>query len=191
MAFFVKLFIKSISYTKYQGVNYWIQHPEESQDYITSFFGSLSEYKEVPKKWEDYEIKKYNTSDSSSKIILNHGYDENKPLQELDIKDIQEAAKYRGGELVSTTMKRGDLKSKLIWRCGHCGHTFEASPRLILLGGHWCPHCFIPEHKWDYDSISRNNPFFSQVWNPDHKETEHNVYEYDKIFSIPCYHHHH
>ena len=56
-------------------------------------------------------------------------------------------------------MRKGDLDTKLIWRCGHCGKVFKASPRLILLGGHWCPHCYIPKKSWNYDSIAKTNPF--------------------------------
>ena len=63
-------------------------------------------------------------------------------------------------------MKKGDLATKLKWKCGYCGAEFEASPALILLGGHWCPECFIPQKKWDYDNIAKTNPFFAQVWYP-------------------------
>ncbi len=55
------------------------------------------------------------------------------------------AAKFRGGDCLSENMKKGNLSEKLKWKCGHCGAEFEASPALILLGGHWCPECFIPQ----------------------------------------------
>ena len=61
---------------------------------------------------------------------------------------------------------------------------FEASPALILLGGHWCPECYIPQKKWDYDQIAKTNPFFAQVWYPNHTKEEHNTYEFDDLFQI-------
>ena len=114
--------------------------------------------------------------------MLDHGYDESKPKSELDIEDMKKAAEFRGGELISKKMKKGDLVTKLKWKCGCCGAEFEASPNLILLGGHWCPECYLPEKKWNYDEIAKSNPFFAQVWYTNHSKDEHNVYDFDEIF---------
>lgn len=71
-------------------------------------------------------------------------------------------------------MTPGDMRTPLEWQC-QFGHTFKASPTLILLGGHWCPECLpMP---WNYDEIAKGNPFFAQVWNPAHSPDEHNVYD--------------
>ena len=72
-----------------------------------------------------------------------------------------EAAKFRGGECLSTTMIEGDLITPLKWRCAF-SHEFEASPATVLLGGHWCPKCEAPP--WNYDEIAYRNSFFAQVW---------------------------
>jgi nucleoside-diphosphate-sugar epimerase len=66
-----------------------------------------------------------------------------------------------------------DMATKLQWQC-QFGHCFEASPALILQGGHWCPECLPPS--WNYDAIAAGNPFFAQVWHPLHGPDEHNVY---------------
>ena len=55
----------------------------------------------------------------------------------------------------------GDLDTPVEWEC-HAGHRFMATPRLVLLGGHWCPECFTSEA--DLDSIAERNPFFAQVY---------------------------
>lgn len=186
LAFFVKPVMKLLASTKDVGTINWFK--TNNTDRITSFYGSYEEYEKIPLKWDDYKIEKFNTSLADGlKYKLNHGYNESKPLNELDIDDMKDAAKYRGGEIVSNDMIKGDLRTKLIWRCGHCGKTFEASPSLILLGGHWCPHCFVPIKSWDYDSIAKQNPFFAQVWYPDHDKNEHNAYPFKDLFKASCY----
>ena len=104
---------------------------------------------------------------------LDHGYDEKKPQSELDIADMEQAAEFRGGKCLSESMTKGDLYTPLKWECAF-GHTFEMTPNLVLNGGHWCPECDpIP---WNYDEIAKKNPFFAQVWYPNHRKDEHNVY---------------
>ena len=48
------------------------------------------------------------------------------------------AAEFRGGVCLSEEMDTGNWIRKLKFQCAF-GHEFEASPRLILEGGHWCP----------------------------------------------------
>lgn len=38
--------------------------------------------------------------------VLSHGYDETKPENELDINDMKDAAEFRGGAVLSESMKR-------------------------------------------------------------------------------------
>ncbi len=107
---------------------------------------------------------------------LDHGYDESKPKFQLDIDDMKFAARFRGGKCLSIHMIKGDLKTKLKWECAF-GHEFKGSPRLILLGGHWCPECEAPP--WNYSKIAKKNPFFAQVWYPIHSKDESGYYEED------------
>ncbi len=109
---------------------------------------------------------------------IDHGYDETKPESELAYEDVKGAAAFRGGELLSETMEKGDWKTKLRFRCAF-GHEFEASPRLILEGGHWCPEC--ERRSWNYGNRAKVDPFFAQVWTPLHEEDE--LREYPKEVS--------
>lgn len=176
-----KPFMKMIASTRVFGTLDWAATNNTKR--LTAYFGSPENFWKQPRSWDEFQIASYNTSNAiANEYILDHGYDESKPLSEIDIEDVRQAAKFRGGEVISKTMTKGDLTSKLAWKCGHCGHVFFASPNLILLGGHWCPHCMIPTIKWDYDAVAESNPFFAQVWRPFHKEGEHHVYYFDDLF---------
>ena len=177
----VKLFMKRLCNTKKFGTMDWKYNKDN--DRITAHFGSYECWEKIGQDWNNFELKKYETKTSESeKYKLNHGYDENKDENELDINDMKKAAEFRGGEVLSKTMKKGDLQTKLKWKCNYCKNEFDASPCLILLGGHWCPNCYIPEKKWDYDNIAKINPFFAQVWYNDHNKDENNSYSFDEIF---------
>ncbi len=102
-------------------------------------------------------------------IPIDHGYDESKPEEALTLEDMKGAAKFRGGECLSDEMTQGDWQSKLAFRCAF-GHTFKASPRLVLEGGHWCPEC--ERKSWNYGARAKVDPFFAQVWNPLHDPDE-------------------
>lgn len=90
------------------------------------------------------------------------------------------AAKFRGGKVLSKTMKKGDLYSKLEWQCAD-GHKFSASPYTVIKAGHWCPDC-IPLYVWDFDRLSKSNPYYAQVWYDSHDKDENITYFYDKDF---------
>ncbi len=132
----------------------WIKNNEKGK--IDAFFSSYEQWKEIG-GWDNYLME----DDSQETIILNHGYDEGKEQNKLNINDMIEAAKFRGGECLSTIMTEGDLITSLKWRCGFF-HEFEANPITVLLGGHWCPECEVSP--WNYDEIANKNPFFAQVW---------------------------
>ncbi len=144
----------------------WKKNPEEMEGRITAFFGSLDRCREVG-DWEDIpDI----TGDSR---LLDHGYDTSVPVEALTINEIREAARFRGGELLSTSYNE-DRSDRLSWSCAF-GHKFEASTALVLLGGHWCPHCEAPG--WNHDAIARVNPFFAQVHHNTHELHEDNHFD--------------
>lgn len=133
-------------------------------DYIDPLFISEEEWAKIP------EISKMQHFTDWKKVVyIDHGYDETKPASSLELEDIKNAAKFRGGECLSGDMTRGDMKTKLRFRCAF-GHEFEASPRLILEGGHWCPQC--ERESWNYHEIAKVNPFFAQVWYALHGKNE-------------------
>ncbi|MBY0013486.1 NAD(P)-dependent oxidoreductase [Paenibacillus typhae] len=126
---------------------------------IEAYWGSKKNWESIPGKLS--EMKKF--TDWNKVIKLDHGYDENKPASQLNIEDMKGAAKFRGGECLSTEMTTGDWAKKLNFKCAF-GHTFSASPKLVLEGGHFCPQC--ERESWNYKERAKREPFFAQVWNP-------------------------
>ena len=104
---------------------------------------------------------------------------------------MQKAAAFRGGKCLSTTLdiQHSTLDkpdtiwdTPLLWECAE-GHQFTATPRLVLLGGHWCEECMPYPYQgepnarpWQWDKVAKKNPFFAQLWAPLHDANEDNVY---------------
>lgn len=167
-----KPFMKKIAQTDIYGTLKWKE--TENKDRITAYYGTMKDWESIG-TWEEFDVKR----PSETPTYLDHGYDEKKPLSELDIDDMKKAAEFRGGECLSKTMVKGDLFTPLVWKSAR-GNTFEMTPNLVLLGGHWCPE-ELP-WPWDYDTEAKINPFFAQVWYPLHDKKEHNYYD-EKIFA--------
>ena len=156
-AFVIKPFMRMIASDKIFGTLGWLKTGNEQR--IKAYFGSREEREKIG-SWED--MRDIHLSGEEEAERLSHGYDESKPLAELDIEDMRQAAAFRGGKCLSETMTKGDLATKLEWECAF-GHHFEASPALVLLGGHWCEECMPAP--WRFDEEAARNPFFAQVWN--------------------------
>lgn len=138
---------------------------KDDREAIAVWFGSRAKYDAIPDRWEDFHV----TTPSKERSYLDHGYDESKSDDELDIGDMKAAAKFRGGECLSQTMRKGDMMTPLKWRCAF-GHEFAAAPNTILKLGHWCPDCL--NDRWNYTEQAAKNPFFNQVWAPLHSADE-------------------
>ena len=151
------------------GTKHWLD--SNMEDHIDAYWGSRKVWEAIPEK--ESEIKHF--IDWDTVVPIDHGYDESKPESELFFDDMEGAAEFRGGKLLSENMKKGDWKTKLAFRCAF-GHTFEASPRLVLEGGHWCPEC--ERRSWNYGNRAKVDPFFAQVWDPLHEPDE--LREYPK-----------
>ena len=165
-AFAIKWAMRPVAYKKQWGTQWWIKHHDMNR--IHAYYGTEEAWRNIP-DWKDMDLEV--SANPADAVHIDHGYDESKPLSELTVQELQKAAAFRGGELLSTSYS-GDPAEKLQWRC-HKGHTFEASPKLVLEGGQWCDECIPPA--WDYDDLSAHSPFFAQVWAP-HHQGEHNVY---------------
>lgn len=164
--FIIKLAMMPVAYKKQWGTQWWIKHNDQQR--ISAYYGTKENWTNIP-DWKDWDL-----SDLPGKehaVHIDHGFDESKRLEDLTVEELQKAAEFRGGKLISTSYS-GNPAEQLEWEC-HKGHRFMASPRLILLGGHWCPDCLPPA--WDYDDYAAHSKFFAQVWEPHHKG-EHNVY---------------
>ena len=139
-----------------KGTQYWIKHNMEKE--IRTYYGSVDRYKAIP-DWDEFDLSELPSADES--VHVSHGYDESKPLSELSLPELRSAAKFRGGTLVSESYS-GNPEEKLLWRC-HRGHQFEATVKLVLEGGHWCPECITPEY--DADDLAEHSEFFAQIHN--------------------------
>jgi len=171
----VKGVMHLLSLSREHGTQWWIRHHKEQR--IHAYYGSLEAYQAI-KPWKEMDL----SHNSQQAVLLDHGYDENKPMSEFTIEDMQQAAAFRGGKCLSSSMVKGDWDTPLQWQCAE-GHVFTATPRLILLGGHWCPDCFPypylgePNSRpWAWDKEAKRNPFFAQLWTPLHDANEDNVY---------------
>ena len=122
---------------------------------IDAFWGSFALWLKQPKQWKSIKIDR----DPQAKKIF-HGYNEEKEIALLDIADMHNAAVFRGGVCLSEMMEQGNISAPLIWKCSS-GHTFSATPRLILHTGHWCPYCDI--NSADYSELGNSNRFLDQV----------------------------
>lgn len=155
--FVVKRMMKKVALTPGEGTLDWMRRTD-CEDKINAFFGSREEREKIP-DWKDFDLSR----PSEECKLLNHGFDDNKPVAEIDLSDCREAAAFRGGKCLALEMKKGDLDTPLQWECGR-GHRFESSPRSILKGGHWCPDC-LPA-PWRYREEARFNRFISQILHP-------------------------
>lgn len=160
---------------------YWIKHGKQGR--VKAFFGGMDEYKKIPSDWKNYRLlcesedyeKLKDKAFLNKETLLNHGYDESKPLEELNIDDLQSAAKFRGGECIAEEYEAGNLHKKIAWRCGD-GHEFLSTPYTVLKGGYWCPHCSEPK-PWRYGALAKKIPFYAQLYYDTHgKDEENDVY---------------
>lgn len=152
------------------GTLHFIENDMEEK--ISAYWGSKCKWKEIPESVHNLVRPK----DFNQVIVLDHGYDEEKPKDRLELSDIREAAIFRGGKLDAISMEPGDLSTPLTFTCAF-SHTFNASPKLILEGGHWCPMC--ERESWNYGRRAMVDPFFAQVWEPLH-DGEEPIKEYKK-----------
>jgi hypothetical protein len=136
---------------------------------ISAFYGSYEKFENIP----DWDVDMPEMSHGAEWKRLYHGYDETK--EKLEFSDLHGAAKFRGGECLSTNWD-GGMYSAVKWKCAF-GHEFELKPYTVLKAGHWCPDCLPPP--WKYDEIAKKNPFFAQIWYPNHDKDENNYYPED------------
>jgi 2,4-dienoyl-CoA reductase-like NADH-dependent reductase (Old Yellow Enzyme family)/thioredoxin reductase len=144
---------------------YWMFENNE-EDWINAFFGSREKQKAIKSVEEGYEL--FHPSEEAT--YLNHGYDEEKGIENLTIEDLNKAAKFRGGECLAKEVL--DIYTPIKWRCAD-GHEFMLSTNAVLHGGHWCPECL--RNEWHYGDIAKKNPFYAQVWTPIHGENDNYV----------------
>ena len=137
----------------------WMEENME-MDWIKAFFGSLEE-KQNAKPFELYHPAE------EPERPLDHGCDEEKEIENLAVNDLEKAAQFRGGSYEEN--HAGDIYTPVEWKCAS-GHKFKMSVNAVLHGGHWCPECM--KNSWAYPKMAKENPFYAQVWNPQHSPEE-------------------
>lgn len=159
--------------SKEHGTQWWIKKASEgdprAMQRVHAYYGSMESYKAIP-DWQHMD----RSHNSETPVLLDHGYDETKNVDELTDAELQKAAQFRGGKYLGKDM----------WEDAE-GRTFKASRRLVLLGGHWSPYdmpypyASEPKEKqipWHWDRVAKKNPFFAQLWTPLHEADEDNIY---------------
>jgi nucleoside-diphosphate-sugar epimerase len=154
------------------GTAYWYNHRNDMR--ITAFYKDYATYEAIP----DWNVDMPQMDPLPACTRLSHGYEEGKAR--LDLNDLRGAAQFRGGECLSAEWD-GDMFAPVHWKCAF-DHTFTAKPNTVLKAGHWCPDCAPPP--WNYDEEARRNPFFAQVWYPNHDPGENNFYPADCVKDI-------
>jgi hypothetical protein len=163
---------KKLAENHRNGTAYWYLHRNDAR--ITAFFQDYATYEAIP----DWGVDMPPFENPPAPQRLSHGYDESKAR--LELSDLRAAAQFRGGECLSADWN-SDLYAPVQWRCA-AGHIFAAKPNTVLKAGHWCPDCAPPP--WNFDEEARRNPFFAQVWYPNHNPREHNFYPADCVKDI-------
>ncbi len=128
------------------------------RDAIEAMFGSRAAWEAIG-DWSSFT----DPAPSHTPRLLDHGYDESTPRAEWGADTYRAAAAFRGGELISADLPRGDATTPLVWRCAF-GHVFAGSPRLVLTAGHWCPDCV--RDAAGYLQQAERNRFLAQVEEP-------------------------
>ncbi|MDE7402948.1 MAG: NAD(P)-dependent oxidoreductase [Muribaculaceae bacterium] len=159
----VKFGMKMVANIKDDGPLNWFKR-NDCEHKIKAYFRSR-EAKSMTPGWKDIDLSR----PGETPIRLDHGYDESKPISELDIYDMRQAAEFRGGKCLSKEMTPGDLDTPLEWECAF-GHKFTMRPRTVLKGGHWCPEC-LPK-PWRYNEEAKKNKFMAQIWYDSFSPTE-------------------
>jgi len=137
----------------------WIENNEAEK--IKAFFGSRDAWEDIP----DWEHSVYTQRKDLASSLSEVREKENEPVRYM-MRDMQELARSRGGQCLSTAFI--DVKTKLRWKCA-LEHEWEATPRL-LLAGHWCPECAPPP--WDYDTQAKVDPALAAVYYNNHDRNE-------------------
>jgi hypothetical protein len=120
------------------------------EGHVKAFFGGREAFAKIPRSWDKFNLyceghdesgKPFDNEASKdlawakkNHMALDHGYEESKPVGSLTIEDMRQAAAFRGGECLSDSMEKGDLWTKLKWRCAE-GHEFLMSPLRVALRG--------------------------------------------------------
>lgn len=167
---------------------YWVKHHDEAR--ILAYFGSLENYNNIPKKWDDFPLNNENRSEDGGTLDysklretsprINHYFDYDKPDSEIDINDLRNVAEAHAGKLISKDFKKGDIYQTLEWE-NQDGERFFAKPFTILRAGHWV-NVTYSKYAWDFDRLAKKDKIYQEVWYDSHSKDENHYYYYDENY---------
>lgn len=156
----MRLFMRSVANKKPLGPASWFESGDARR--IEAFYGGEEAYRAIP-GWSDQDLSR---PDDKVPVLTDPGYDPEMDPDTLGEDDLRRVAAAHGGtwlgpvvDTVSPQVKSGEGSvesgevspgdGKHRWKCGE-GHIFEATPRLVVNGGHWCPECLMKEADIEY-----------------------------------------
>lgn len=128
----------------------WVD--QGNHEYVNAFFGSREAWEAIP-GWDGPPIKGAASPPPEAPAVgspeeMNHGH-------------LHDFAASRGGRCHADAFNHP--AHPLPWSCAQ-GHEFEASPRLLVGAGYWCPTC-APRvddvSGWDYGERSKKDPLLA------------------------------
>lgn len=168
---------------------YWVKHDDQAK--VIAYFGGLSNYFNIEKDWDSFNLLTNNKTDDGKNInyddlkniknakLINYYFDIDKDDKEIKLKDLQSVANAHGGKLLSQKYD-GNIYKKLKWETQN-NEVFEASVYTVLRAGHW----FNPVYKsncWDFDMLAKKDKIFAQIWYDSHDKNENIFYYFDDNF---------
>jgi len=128
----------------------WLAQGDKQR--INAFFGSLEAWQAIP-GWDARGLE----VDPTDEV-------EPPPRALPSLGDVDAFAESRGGRCLS--QGGADPGARLGWECA-AHHRFEASPKLLIEGGYWCPQCAPRADDtsgWDYDHHSALDPLLASFY---------------------------
>ncbi|MBW2294838.1 MAG: NAD-dependent epimerase/dehydratase family protein [Deltaproteobacteria bacterium] len=128
----------------------WIEQGNDA--YVDAFFGSRDAWEAIP-GWDGAPIKGATSEPPDASHVFQP--------EDMSFAALEAFAASRGGTCEAQDFS--DPAHRLEWSCAH-GHRFEASPRLLVSAGYWCPTC-APRvddlSGWDYGAKSEKDPLLA------------------------------
>ena len=159
-----KFLMQPLAFSLRDSTMYWVQN--DMQDRISAFFKDKQSWQAIPSAWDD--IRRPNYQDYRR---LDHGYDESLGDSELDLSQMQRGGALQGREMHGL-VDAGRRFIRAVGLAVLARTCIYHDPERRIEGRPLVPACEPSRNGWDYDQEARNNPFFAQVWYPNHDLTE-------------------
>lgn len=163
-----KFIFNKIKNDEYSPLTYINKNNEEM---IISLYGSKIDFDNITSSWSNFYQYEY------KKELIKYPFDIDKKDEEIDINDLKKYAIFRGGELLETEFKKGDIYKKVKWKNVE-GEEFFARPYTLLRCGHFFNKIYY-KNEWNYDELVKKDLFLRQVYFDLRKENENLIYYLD------------